>query len=192
MPWKREWKEPELFIKYNNISIYHTYPDGDIEKPVSKNIFTLDKQCGAGECSCNKNRCDNVFDIRTLPNWSDPPKQLLNAGQQSSWKYMENAEYNLISFIRNIIFDALAATTKNSNTTKITVTTLMEKTKEWVESGNRRNKSKSYPRRLVAPAPLFVEEQQLDNMVNNEINNLVNNAIADGNFADEALQEDGG
>ena len=56
MPYRQEYCDPELFLEYKGVEIYHTYYDEDIDRPESYQYSLTD----------DEDDDSKVFDIREL------------------------------------------------------------------------------------------------------------------------------
>ncbi|MDK9702469.1 MAG: hypothetical protein OEL20_04965 [Sulfuritalea sp.] len=65
MPTRTTWVDPEVCLQHNDVTIYHTYRDDDMDQGRCRSYYTAD---GASD--------DNAFDIRDL----DVPSKALLAG----------------------------------------------------------------------------------------------------------------
>lgn len=65
MPTRSVWVEPELFLVHNDVAVYSTYHDDDIDQGASLYVFTT-----------NPDSDDEHFDVREL---NVPAKDLLTA-----------------------------------------------------------------------------------------------------------------
>ena len=76
MPVYTEWSVPEVFLKHNGVTVYHTYKNGDMNQVSRDHWFTLNEFCGECECQCGEDGdereegCLMVFDVGDLP-WGD-------------------------------------------------------------------------------------------------------------------------
>lgn len=57
MPWKTVWKDPDLFMKYKNVKVYHAYKDDDYDQELSFWYAVYPN---------NNFNCPCEFDIRML------------------------------------------------------------------------------------------------------------------------------
>jgi hypothetical protein len=73
MPWQTTYVEPEVFLRFRGVTVYHTYKNDDINQGTRTYSFTLSRDCAEDSCSCERAPCKNLFDVRGLPNWSEPP-----------------------------------------------------------------------------------------------------------------------
>jgi len=73
MPYRTESVPPELFMEHGGVKVHCTYRGGDIEQGPRTYGYSLDEYCGEDECGCQDHPCKNVFDVRQLPNWTEPP-----------------------------------------------------------------------------------------------------------------------
>ena len=73
MPYRTEYVEPEVFFRHRGVTVYHTYKHDNFDEPRRSYWFTLDPACGEESCQCEGEKCLNVFDVRELPNWTEPP-----------------------------------------------------------------------------------------------------------------------
>jgi hypothetical protein len=109
MPWNTEWVEPELVLLYKDVPVYATYKDGDANRLRRWYWFTLDTLCGEGECNCaDAAKCRNVFDVRELPTWEEPPHPSPLTGEgdtpenRAAWKEYEADEVEEKAILRAI------------------------------------------------------------------------------------------
>lgn len=72
MPYSTEWVDPEVFLEHKGVKVYCTYKYDDVQQGPRRYSFTLSPLCGEDSCDCG-GRCKNVFDIRELPTWNEPP-----------------------------------------------------------------------------------------------------------------------
>jgi hypothetical protein len=79
MPFRHEWVDPEIALKHRGLTVYHTYKYDDIGQGPRWYTFTLNPDCGEDSCLC-AGTCKNVFDVRELPNWVEPPHPPILAG----------------------------------------------------------------------------------------------------------------
>lgn len=77
MPTKTVWVKPELFLKYKKVRVWHMYKDDDWDQGPRTYDFTLKVGCEemGSQISCHNSGdpCRHVFDVRDLPNWTEPP-----------------------------------------------------------------------------------------------------------------------
>jgi len=62
MPYRSVYEEPELFLEYKGVKVYHTYDGNEIEQP-STNFFTTSEE----ETDTDYNPF--LFDVRELPDF---------------------------------------------------------------------------------------------------------------------------
>ena len=74
MPYQTQWVDPELYLRHQEVSVYHTYDDNDIDQGANTYWFTLDPKCGDDSCSCpaSARGCRFVFDVRELKTYVEP------------------------------------------------------------------------------------------------------------------------
>lgn len=70
MPYIQRWVDPERFLKYKGVEVFHLYVDDEFNAGANIYSFTLDKKCGETECICGTEKCLSVFDVRELPTWT--------------------------------------------------------------------------------------------------------------------------
>jgi len=73
MPYQTEWVKPDLVVAYRGVRVYHTYRYDDYNDSPRLFWFTLDPQCGEEACACQGAACQNVFDVRSLPEYAEGP-----------------------------------------------------------------------------------------------------------------------
>lgn len=73
MPYSTEWVDPGVFFKHQGATIYCTYKNDDIQQGANTYRFSLNELCGEQSCTCDNGECRYVFDVRTLPTWTEPP-----------------------------------------------------------------------------------------------------------------------
>lgn len=114
MPYFHEWVEPTIFIEHNNIKIYHTYRNDDIEQGTANYYYTTNKYN-----TDYKNPCSDeaIFDVHDLPNWIEPPhppyihsnlKEKRSQELELEWKVYHN-EGILMKHNRKIVKEAIEA-----------------------------------------------------------------------------------
>jgi hypothetical protein len=92
MPWQSKYVDPEVFLKHHGLTIYRTYKHDDIDQVARTYSFTLSTECGEGNCRCLSRSCRNLFDVRLLPNWTEPSHPPFLTGKdntpenQQAWK----------------------------------------------------------------------------------------------------------
>jgi len=73
MPIDTSWVDPELFLEHNDVTVYHTYKNDDINSGRRVYSYTLSELCS--EDACSDDRCDGVcvrvFDVRELSQFGD-------------------------------------------------------------------------------------------------------------------------
>lgn len=72
MPTQTIWVNPELFLKYRRVSVFHTYRYNDIEQRRDRHVFTLKAECEVEHPGCSDDPCRHLFDVRTLSTWNPP------------------------------------------------------------------------------------------------------------------------
>lgn len=83
MPFSIEWVDPEVFLKHKGVAVYCTYKYNDIGAGARTYSFTLDPRCGEDSCEC-EDRCRNVFDVRKLTTWIEPPHPPYLTGEHNT------------------------------------------------------------------------------------------------------------
>lgn len=73
MPYSTEWVDPAVFMKHGTATVFCTYKNDDVEQGPNKYRFSLHDLCGMESCGCDGDSCQNVFDVRELPGWTEPP-----------------------------------------------------------------------------------------------------------------------
>ena len=61
MPYCTEWIDPELFLEYRSVKIYHAYKDNESDQRLSYHYTTSNDNDGG----------INEFDVRDLPGWHE-------------------------------------------------------------------------------------------------------------------------
>ncbi len=67
MPYDSSWVEPEQFLTYKGVDVFHTYRDNDINSGQRSCWFTTSETCGEIVCGCDTDKCHHVFDVRCIP-----------------------------------------------------------------------------------------------------------------------------
>ncbi len=86
MPHDSSWVDPEQFLIYTGVGVFHTYRDDDINSGYRSCWFTTSQYCGEIECSCEDHKCQHVFDVRCIPgfltsrSYEDNMKAAIDAG----------------------------------------------------------------------------------------------------------------
>jgi hypothetical protein len=83
MPWETIYVEPDVVLKYCGVMVYHMYKHDDINQGARTYEFTLSADCAEDDCRCQAKRCKSLFDVRELPNWTEPPHPPLFAGENN-------------------------------------------------------------------------------------------------------------
>lgn len=75
MPWRSEWVDPEIFMQYKGVTVYHTYDNDDYDDGKMAYWFTIYILCGFGNCNCVQSveTCDKVFNVQELPTYRPRP-----------------------------------------------------------------------------------------------------------------------
>lgn len=113
MPFSSRWVSPKVFLIHKSTTVFCTYKDDDVEQGPNKYHFSLDELCGMEEaCHCEQGICLNVFDVRELPCWAQPPHPPYlegandNPDNRQAWEkhYKDRVEEKAISrFIRKAL-----------------------------------------------------------------------------------------
>jgi len=83
MPYRTEWVDPEVLMKHKALTVYCTYKYDDVESGPRTYSFTLYSLCGEESCECD-GPCRNIFDVRELPTWIEPPHPPYLTGEQDT------------------------------------------------------------------------------------------------------------
>lgn len=83
MPYTTEWVNPEDFLEHRGVTVYRTYKYDDVQQGPRTYIFTLSPHCGEDSCEC-EGRCMNVFDVRELLTWNEPPHPPYLTGENNT------------------------------------------------------------------------------------------------------------
>lgn len=73
MPYRMEWFDPEVFLEYKGVTIYHCYKDDDYNSILTY-WYTTDGGFDKEEPEHTKD-----FDVRTLPTWVEDIRNPIEA-----------------------------------------------------------------------------------------------------------------
>lgn len=62
MPWKKTWVEPEVFLSYKGVTIYHVYDDDEMDDKPKEWTFGYRKECSYDGTF--------AFDFESLPGFT--------------------------------------------------------------------------------------------------------------------------
>ncbi len=84
MPTRTVRVDPELYLKHQEIRVYHIYHNDDLDQGPTAYWFTVEPACGAEDAQCGQNPCRHVFDVRELPTWQPPSQPPLCIGKDDN------------------------------------------------------------------------------------------------------------
>ena len=64
MPYRTEWVDPEVFLTYGDVTVYHTYKHDDVEQGRMTYWYTTD------EDGSIEGYLEGTFDVRNLAGWT--------------------------------------------------------------------------------------------------------------------------
>lgn len=92
MPTK--WVEPELFMEYKGVKIWHTYKTCDGVATQMEYWYTTDQM----EDDCEKSDRRFIFDARELPGWHDPSYGKRTEEETIKYAIRKNIDKNNLIF----------------------------------------------------------------------------------------------